>query len=66
MQKRAEKSHYQSKVFVCVSNNHTDAVDRLSILGIFFLFDTLNLEGHDGRGVPNTSSLLMFSPNSSS
>ena len=28
---RAEKSHYQSKVFVCVLNNPTDAVDRLLI-----------------------------------
>ncbi len=24
----ARQSHYQSKVFVCVSNNRTDAVDR--------------------------------------
>ncbi len=30
--KRPEKSHYQSKVFVCVSNNRTDAVDRLLIM----------------------------------
>ncbi len=27
----AEKSHYQSKVFICVSNNRTYAVDRLLI-----------------------------------
>ena len=25
-------SHYQSRVFVCVSNNRTDVVDRLLIL----------------------------------
>ena len=25
----AKRSHYQSKVFVCVSNNRADAVDRL-------------------------------------
>ncbi len=31
MQKRAEKNHYQSIVFVCVSNNHGDAVDRLLV-----------------------------------
>ena len=28
---RANKSHYQSGVFVCVSNCHADAVDRLLI-----------------------------------
>ena len=26
MQQRAKKSHYQSKVFACVSNNREDAV----------------------------------------
>ncbi len=30
-QQRAKKSHYQSKVFVCVSSNHADAFDRLLI-----------------------------------
>ncbi len=30
--KRAEKSHYQCEVFVCVSTNRVDAVDRLLIL----------------------------------
>ncbi len=30
--KRAEKIHYQSEVFVCVSTNCADAVDRLLIL----------------------------------
>ncbi len=30
-QKRARKSHNQSEVFVCVSNNGADAVDRLLI-----------------------------------
>ncbi len=30
--KRAEKSHYQSEVFVCLSTNCADAVDRLSML----------------------------------
>ncbi len=29
----AKNSHYQSKVFVCVSNNRADVVDRLLILG---------------------------------
>ena len=29
--KRAEKSHFQSEVFVCVSTNRADAVDRLLI-----------------------------------
>ncbi len=33
---RAEKSHYQSEVFVCVSTNRADVVDWLLIeLGIF-------------------------------
>ncbi len=27
--KRAENSHYQSEVFVCVSTNHVDAVGQL-------------------------------------
>ncbi len=31
VQKRAKKNHYQSEVFVCVSNNLADAVDRLLI-----------------------------------
>ena len=31
-QQRARKSHYQSRVFVCVSSNRTDAVDWLLIL----------------------------------
>ncbi len=31
VQQRAKKSHYQFKVFVSVSNNRTDAVDRLLI-----------------------------------
>ncbi len=31
VQRRAKKSHYQSRVFVCVSNNCTDAGDRLLI-----------------------------------
>ncbi len=31
VQHRAKKTHYQSKVFVCVSNNHADVVDRLLI-----------------------------------
>ena len=30
--KRAEKSHYKSEVFVCVSTNRADAVDRLLIM----------------------------------
>ena len=29
---RAKKSHYQFKVFVCVSNGRADAVDRLLIV----------------------------------
>ena len=33
-QKRAKKSHYQSMEFVCVSNNHADAVDRLLIFEV--------------------------------
>ncbi len=31
LQQSARKGHYQSKVFVCVSNNCADAVDRLLI-----------------------------------
>ncbi len=31
VRQRAKKSHYQSKVFVCVSNSRADAVDRLLI-----------------------------------
>ncbi len=31
VQQRAKKSHYQSYVFVCVSSNRVDAVDRLLI-----------------------------------
>ena len=31
VQQRAKKSHYQSRVFVSVSNNRADAVDRLLI-----------------------------------
>ena len=31
VQQRARKSNYQSKVFVCVSSNRADAVDRLLI-----------------------------------
>ena len=37
VQQRAKKSHYQSKVFVCVSSNRVDAVDRLLILVLFLL-----------------------------
>ena len=32
VQQRAKKSHYQSKVFVCVLNNRADGVDRLLIV----------------------------------
>ncbi len=32
--------YYQSKVFVCVSNNHPDTVDRLLILSLFFYFSS--------------------------
>ncbi len=32
VQQRAKRSYYQPKVFVCVSNNHVDAVDRLLIV----------------------------------
>ncbi len=32
VQQRAKKSHYQSRVFVCVSNNRADVVDRLLII----------------------------------
>ncbi len=28
---KEQRSHYQSKMFVCVSTNHADAVDRLLI-----------------------------------
>ncbi len=31
VQQRAKKSHYQSKGFICVCNNRSDAVDRLLI-----------------------------------
>ncbi len=31
VQQRAKKSHYQSRVFACVSNNRADAVNRLLI-----------------------------------
>ncbi len=31
-EKSNEKSHFQSKVFVCVPTNRADAVDRLLIL----------------------------------
>ena len=31
VQQRAKQSDYQSKMFVCVSNNHADAVDQLLI-----------------------------------
>ena len=34
--KRAEKSHYQSEVFVCVSNNCAEAVDQLLIICMCF------------------------------
>ncbi len=33
---RAEKSDYQSEVFVCVSTYRADAVDRLFILKKYF------------------------------
>ncbi len=32
VRQRAKRSHYQSKVFVCVPNSRADAVDRLLIL----------------------------------
>ena len=32
VQQRAKKNHYQCRVFVCVSNNRADAVDRLFII----------------------------------
>ena len=35
VQQSAKNSHYQSKLFVCVSSNHADAVDWLLILGCF-------------------------------
>ncbi len=38
VQQRAKKSHYQSKVFVCVRNNHVDAVNGLLIVGGFFFW----------------------------
>ncbi len=31
VRQRAKKSHYQAKVFVCVSNSRMDAVDRLFV-----------------------------------
>ncbi len=34
VQQGAKKSHYQSKMFVCVSNNRADTVDRLLIYKI--------------------------------
>ena len=37
VQQRAKKSNYQSKVFVCASNNHAGAVNRLLILLLFWL-----------------------------
>ncbi len=37
VQQRAKKSHYQSEVFVCVSSNRADAVDRLLIGNCFFI-----------------------------
>ncbi len=44
-QKRAENIHYQSKVFVCVSNNCADVVDRFLIdsLGFLYLHSTIML-----------------------
>ena len=32
VQQRAKKSHYQSRMFVCVSNDRADAVDRVLII----------------------------------
>ena len=51
VQQRAKKSHYQSRVFVCVSSDRADAVDRLLIiinfadctyiLGSYYIFNKL-------------------------
>ena len=35
VQQRAKKSHYQSKVFVCVSSNLADVVDWLLIMILY-------------------------------
>ncbi len=42
VRQRAKKSHYQSKVFVCVSNSRADAVDRLLILLSYFFEERNN------------------------
>ncbi len=36
VRQRAKKSHYQSKVFVCVSNSRADEVDRFLILHLVY------------------------------
>ncbi len=37
VQQRAKKSPYQSRVFVCVSSNRADAVDRLLMTNVFII-----------------------------
>ncbi len=46
VQQRAKKSHYQSKVFVCVSNNRADAVDWLLILNADARTAQEEVQGH--------------------
>ena len=59
--KRAEKSHYLSEVFVCVSTNRADAVDRLLILNAGSLSSEHSFYGHVWlRRGPNACSLLKF------
>ena len=46
-QQRAKKSHYQCKVFVCVSNNRADAVD------LIFRLQLINHVGKDNSPAAN-------------
>ncbi len=47
----AKRSHYQSKVFVCVSKNRADAVDRLLIINCYSTHnnkaDVNSIHNHD-------------------
>ncbi len=49
--KRAEKSYFQSKVFVCVSTNCADAVDRLL---------NFNRDTHSKSSSWNSDSILLI------
>ena len=53
-----EQSHYQSRMFVCVSNNHTDAVDRLLLT---VCCNPTMLKSHSNSDLPQSQNCFLGS-----